>query len=392
MDTIFHIDMDAFFVSVECLLNPKLKGKAVVVGKDASRGVVAAASYEARKFGVFSAMSCVKAKQLCPHLIFVYSGKEYYSEVSKKVMACIKKYSPAVEIMGLDEAYLDASGIWKEYESPYKMAEIIQKDIFQTTGGLTASIGIAPLRFLAKIASDLNKPHGIAEIQNHEVENFIKNLDLYKIPSVGKKFLKALHSFGIHTGRDAQKYSKDFFERTFGKQGIMLFERVNGIDTTPITPYHEPKSESTEITLEEDTKDKDILKQYLRQHAERVGQGLRKINKKASVITLKIKYTDFTQITRQTPLPLPTYSTKTLYEVACYLLDKENLLKDVRLIGLGASQFSIKAKTEQISLFNDNELNKKSHFNTDSCIEKQRDNLDSTLDLIRAKYGKNILK
>ncbi len=388
---IFHVDMDAFFVSVETLLNPSLKGKAVVVGSDSPRGVVAAASYEARKFGVFSAMSCVKAKQLCPHLIFVYSGRQYYSEISQKVMSCIRSFAPLVEVMGLDEAYIDASGMHRFYESPYAMAEKIQQQVYEVTGGLTCSIGIAPVRFLAKIASDLNKPHGIAEIKEHEIQDFLRYLDLYKIPLVGKKFLQSLHALGIRTAGDAQNYSKDFFERKFGKQGVMLFERVHGIDNTPIVSYHEPKSESAENTLDVDTKDKEELKSYLKVHAERIAKGLRKIDKKASVVTLKIKYSDFKQITRQMSISAPTCSAKTLYEAGVFLLDKEELSQAVRLIGLGASQFDVKKKIEQATLCDDL-FSKTSNFNVSHEEEKQREKIEKTLDLIKDKYGKHILK
>ncbi len=389
--TIFHIDMDAFYVSVECLLNPDLKGKAVVVGKDHPRGVVAAASYEARKYGVFSAMSCVKAKQLCPHLIFVHSGREYYSEISKQIMEIIRSFSPLVEVVGLDEAYLDATGMQNFYANPYEMAKKIQDTIFDKTKGLTASIGIAPVRFLAKIASDINKPHGIFEIKEEEVPSFLKDLDLYKIPLVGKKFLQSLHSLGIRTAGDAKNYSKDFFERKFGKQGILLFERVHGIDITPITPYHEPKSESAEITLEEDIFDKEILKGYLKIHSERIGMGLRKMNKKASTVTLKIKYSDFTQITRQLSLSTPTCSAKTLYEAGEFLLEKEKLLRSVRLIGLGASQFDAKEKIVQASLL-DESMPEVNAFISDKSKEIQREKLEKTLDSIKEKYGKHIVK
>ncbi len=388
---IFHIDMDAFFVSVETLLDPSLKDKPVVVGVDHPRGVVAAASYEARKFGVFSAMSCVKAKQLCPQLIFAHSGREYYSAISKKVMDCIRTFSPLVETMGLDEAYLDASGMHNFYESPCAMAEKIRSEIYTVTNGLTASIGIAPVRYLAKIASDMNKPNGIYEIKQEDIQQFLKNLDLYKIPFVGKKFLQSLHSLGIRTAGDAQNYSKDFFERKFGKQGIMLYERVHGIDDTPIVPYHEPKSESAEITLEEDTKDKEQLKIYIKAHAERIGRGLRKMGKKAACIAIKIKYANFTQITRQITLTVPTNSAKTLYEVGEFLLDREELLHEVRLIGLNASQFDAKQKLVQNSLLDISPNNSKL-FNNDYTQERHREKLEKTLDSIKEKYGKDIVR
>ncbi len=388
---ILHIDMDAFFVSVECLLDPSLKGKAVVVGSDHARGVVAAASYEARKYGVFSAMSCVKAKQLCPHLTFVYSGREYYSSVSKHIMSIIRSFSPLVEVMGLDEAYLDATGMENFYQNPYAMAKEIQEKIFNDTNGLTASIGIAPLKFLAKIASDMNKPHGIYEVKEEEVDDFLKNMDLYKIPHVGKKFLQSLHALGIRTAGEAKNYSKDFFERRFGKQGILLYERVNGIDNTPIVPYHEPKSESAELTLEEDITDKAQLKEYLKMHSERIGKGLRKMEKKASTVTLKLKFSDFTQITRQLSLSTPTCSAKTLYEAGVHLLEKEDLPRPVRLIGLGASQFDAKEKIIQGSLIE--EINTKNlSFDSDKFTEMQREKLEKTLDSIQAKYGNHIVK
>ncbi len=389
--TIFHVDMDAFYVSVECFLNPELIGKPVVVGHDSPRSVISASSYEARKYGVFSAMSAVKAKKLCPDLIFVYSGMEYYLEVSRRIMECLKTFSPLVEVVGSDEAYIEVTGLWKAYGSRRAMAEKIQSTVAEECGGLTCSIGIAPLRFLAKIASDLNKPNGIAEIEEEKILDFLEDMDLYKIPHVGKKFLAKLHSFGIYTGGEARKYSMEFFERNFGKAGLMLYERVHGIDDTPIVSYYEAKSESAEITLEEDTKDKAVLKEYLEDHAERIGAGLRSIGKKGQVITLKIKYADFTTITRQITLPRPTCATKTIYEVGCFLLDKEELAQEVRLIGLGSSQFEAKIKTEQISLF-DGLVQEKEEYNTNSTKEEAREKLDNLKDAIKAKYGYNIIQ
>ncbi len=392
---IFHIDMDAFYVSVERLLNPDLHGKAVVVGHDHARGVISAASYEARKFGVFSAMSCVKAKQLCKDLVFVYSGRKYYSQLSEIVMNCIKSYSPLVEVVGIDEAYLDAGGMHYLYESPYAMAKILQEDVYEKTGGLTCSIGIAPLRFLAKIASDMNKPHGIFEIKQDEVEGFLKSIDLYKIPFVGKKFLKSLHDFGIYTGNDALFYSKDFYERKFGKQGIMLYDRVHGIDDTKITPSREAKSESAEITLDEDTRDKEVLKNYLKIHAQRIGAGLRDMGKTAGVITIKIKYKDFNQITRQLSLSVPTCADKSIYEAGVYLLEREELINDVRLIGLGASQFDAKIKAEQASLLDlmpSQAVKKQEAFDTDLQSESKRQKVDKLLDSIKNKHGNAIMK
>ncbi len=392
---IFHIDMDAFYVSVERLLNPELHGKAVVVGHDHPRGVISAASYEARKFGVFSAMSCVKAKQLCKELVFVYSGRKYYEQVSAIVMECIKSYSPLVEVVGIDEAYLDAGGMHFIYTSPYAMAKQIQEDIYQKTGGLTCSIGIAPLKFLAKIASDMNKPHGIYEIKQEEVQDFLKSIDLYKIPFVGKKFLKSLHDLGIYTGKDALFYSKEFYERKFGKQGLMLYDRVHGIDETQISLYREAKSESAEITLEEDTKDKEELKKYLKIHAQRIGAGLRKMKKTAGVVTLKIKYKDFNQITRQLSLSVPTCADKSIFEAGVYLLEREELVNEVRLIGLGASQFEAKAKVKQASLLDlmpDTLSKKEESFDTNIKAEAKRQKLDILQDLIKNKHGNNIMK
>ncbi len=399
---IFHIDMDAFYVSVERLLNPDLCSKPVVVGKDHARGVISAASYEARKYNVFSAMSCVKAKQLCPDLIFVYSGRKYYEHFSKIVMDCIRTYSPLVEVVGIDEAYLEATGMHYLYANPFEMAKKLQEEIYQKTGGLTCSIGIAPLKFLAKICSDLNKPHGIYELKEENVEEFIKNLDLYKIPSVGKKFLKSLHELNIHTGNDALFYSKEFFERKFGKQGTLLYDRIHAIDDSTIQNHREPKSESAEITLEEDTKNKEILKEYLKIHAQRIGKGLREKKKTAAVITLKIKYKDFNQFTRQLSLSVPTCADKSIYEAGLYLLDKEELIKDVRLIGLSASQFDAKIKASQASLLdliptqkNNNETQKAQKekvFDTQINTENQRQKVDNLIDSIKNKYGTNIVK
>ncbi len=381
---ILHVDMDAFFASIEQRDNPEYRNKPIIVGGQA-RGVVSTCSYEARRFGVRSAMPIFEAKRKCPQGIFISQRGRVYREVSKQIHEILQNYSPLVEMASVDEAYLDITGLYNLFGSPVEIAQKIQKEIHAKTNGLTCSIGIAPIKFLAKIASDENKPNGIFIITNETMPGFLSELSISKIPGVGKKFLEELKKLGIKKCADVLQLDKIFLEKKFGKAGIMLFERASGIDTREVEPYTVKKSESAETTLSENVYDKKMLKKWLLIHAERIGTRLRKDNLKGRTITVKVKFADFKQITRQLTLEKRTNATDTIFENACILLDELPLAKAVRLIGIGVSCFDDDKENKQLSLltFADKQDEQKEN------LEIRRNHLDATLDTLRERYGKS---
>ncbi len=376
-----HLDMDAFFASVEQLDHPEWRGKPVIVGGSGDRGVVCAASYEARKFGVHSAMPIVQARKLCPHGIYTGNSRERYVELSRKVMHVLYSYSPVIEKASIDEAYIDATGTDHLFGSPVEMAKEMKQKIHDSVG-LTCSIGIAPVKFLAKIASDYNKPNGLYALFEKDVPAFLQELPVRKIPGVGKKFVVKLDELGVSTCGQVLEYSLDFWERRFGKSGIALWERAQGIDPREVETSTEAKSESAENTLHKDTLDKALLKKWLMRHADRVGQNQRKYGLKGRTITLKLKYSDFQSLTRSKTLPDPTNTTDVIYQVAADLLDGIDLVRPVRLIGLGLSNYNTTG-VEQMNMLD--------HM-THKCsgvvrATEQQQKLDKALDAVRSKFG-----
>ena len=283
-----HVDMDAFYASIEQKDHPELRGKPVIVGGGGPRGVVSAASYEIRKFGVHSAMPIAQALQLCPHAILVPVRMARYAEVSRTVIDVLRSYSPRVEKASVDEAYLDATGLERLFGPVEDMARRIKREVKEVTGGLTCSIGLAPVKFLAKIASDLNKPDGLSILYPDKLPAFLQSLPVEQIPGVGKTMVRELQSLAIRTAGDVPRYPKVFWERRFGKAGITLYERAQGIDPREVEPYTPPKSESAETTFDIDTRDIGFLKSWLFRHADRIGRTLRKQKLQGRVITLKI--------------------------------------------------------------------------------------------------------
>ncbi|WP_223290488.1 DNA polymerase IV [Nitratidesulfovibrio sp. SRB-5] len=335
---IMHIDMDAFFASVEQMDDPSLRGKPVAVG-GSHRGVVSAASYEARRFGVRSALPMSTALRLCPHLIVVPGRMRRYAEISHRIMDALREFSPLVEPASVDEAYLDATGLERLFGPVENMGMAVKARVLDVTGGLTCSVGAAPVKFLAKIASDVNKPNGLFILYPEDVAEFLRTLPVGRIPGVGKRSLDALEQLGVRFAGDVLRYSREFWERRFGKGGVHLHERASGVDPREVEPYSEPKSESAENTFSEDTADRAVLRRWLLAQAERVGASLRRQRLAGRTITLKVKYADFRSISRSHSLPEPTASTETIFDEACRLLDALTLADRVRLIGVGVSNF-----------------------------------------------------
>jgi DNA polymerase-4 len=377
---ILHIDMDAFYASVEQLDQPELRGKCVIVGGTTNRGVVSTASYAARKYGVHSAMPIFQAKQLCPQGIFMPPRFERYKEVSGTVMSLLKNFTPLVEPVSIDEAYMDISDCDKLHGSPTEIGASI-KEIIKETVDLTCSVGIAPIRFLAKIASDMDKPDGLTVILPEEVPAFIDALPIQKVPGVGKKTGIQFALLGIKTLGDVKKFPVKLIRDRFGKYGKRLLELAAGIDDTPVRLSLRHKSVSSEQTLSQDTRNKQLLDKYLLKHSEDVAKQLRKLDMRAKTITLKLKHGDFKQVTRSATLTVPIQSSDKIFLEASRLLAGYPLQKQVRLIGVGVSGLISRELPVQLSLFD--ETKKK-----DDHWEK----LDRTLDTITHKFGKNVVK
>lgn len=375
-----HVDMDAFFASIEQLDNPELRGKPLIVGQG-RRGVVSTCSYEARRFGVHSAMPVGEAKRLCPHGVFVPGRHERYREVSRVVEGVLHDFSPLVEMASIDEAYLDATGLERLFGPVEEMGMALKRAVRGATGGLTCSVGIAPVKFLAKICSDLDKPDGLYLLRHEDMPRFLEKLELSRIPGVGKKFLAALAALGIRSVPDVLARPEPFWERRFGKAGMALLRRAQGVDGREVVPYTPPKSESAETTFERDTRDRDFLKTWLLRHAERVGARMRRHGFAGRTVTLKIKYAGFRTVTRQMRLAARTSSTESLYEAGCALLDALSLEEPVRLIGLGLSGFDDE-KPIQLSL-----MDAMPGGESAAETERRRASLDGALDELRRRYG-----
>lgn len=366
-----HVDMDAFFASVEQLDNPELRGRPVMVG-GGHRGVVSAASYEARKYGVHSAMPVTQAMRLCPEGVMVPGRMARYKELSSRVMQVIHGFSPLVEQASVDEAYLDLTGMERIHGTVEITAASLKSGVLDATG-LTCSVGLAPVKFLAKIASALNKPDGITVIRPEEVQGFLAVLPVGKIPGVGPKAKAMLGQWGVHTAGDVLKRSRAFWERRMGERGLALYDRALGDDPSLVVPYGAPKSSSAETTLDQDLSDKRELSRWLMLQAERVGRDLRRHGLRGRTVTLKLKYSDFKSITRSRTLPGATDCTDTIYEVARELLEAERLERSIRLIGVGVSNFGELAR--QLSLLGEVE---------EDPAKRQ---LDSAIDAIQDKFG-----
>ncbi len=377
---ILHLDMDAFFASVEQHDRPELRGKCIIVGGSSPRGVVTTASYEARRCGVRSAMPMFEARRRCPHGIVVPGRMHRYKEISRRVMSRLQSFTPLVEKVSIDEAYMDISGCERLHGPPAQMGAAIKKAVRDEVR-LTCSVGIAPVRFLAKIASDIQKPDGMTIITPDRVMRFIDRLPVQKVPGVGPKALERLNKIGIDTLGQVRLHRPESLDRHMGKFGRRLTALAQGRDDTPVNPASQAKSFSSEATLDRDLTDRDALRQQLLHHAEDVGRQLRRHGAKARTVTLKIKYHDFRQITRSATLKEPFQSSDILFNQACRLLKDELLEQRIRLVGVGASNLVISRTPSQMDLF------PAASFRHDSDWES----VDQALDAINVKFGRDTI-
>ena len=330
--------MDAFYASVEQRDKPELKGKPVIVGGlPNSRGVVAACSYEARKFGIHSAMPSAHAFRLCPNSVFIRPRFEAYKEVSQKIHQIFKIYSDLVEPLSLDEAFLDVTHNKKGIQYATTIAQIIRKEIFEKTG-LTASAGVSFNKFLAKIASDINKPNGITIVTPSDAEAFLERLAIGKFFGVGKVTKSRMNALGIYTGADLKKFSQKELLAHFGKAGVFFYDMVRGIDSRPVISYRRRKSIGKETTLVEDINDCQQMLNILKDLTYEVAERLTKYQLFARTLTLKVKYYDFEQVTRSITLNQVTSNAEYFMDHLPSLLNTTQAgKKKVRLLGVCAS-------------------------------------------------------
>ncbi|QLE01417.1 DNA polymerase IV [Galbibacter sp. BG1] len=341
---IIHVDMDAFYASVEQMDNPELKGKPLAVGGSEKRGVVAAASYEARKFGVKSAMSGYLAKKNCPELIFVRPRFDRYKEISTKIRGIFLEYTDLVEPLSLDEAYLDVTENKKGNPSASNIAREIRQRILEEVG-LTASAGISVNKFIAKVASDYNKPNGQKTVEPDDVLPFLENLEIRKFYGVGKVTTQKMYQLGIFTGKDLKLKSLEYLITHFGKSGSFYYNVVRGIHLSTVKPNRIPKSVGAERTFSENLSSEIFMLERLENIAIELERRLKKNKIAGKTITLKIKYSDFKLQTRSKTLDYFIADKSLILETAKELLYQENLNNSVRLLGISLANLNTE-KTE----------------------------------------------
>lgn len=341
---IIHVDMDAFYASVEQMDNPALKGQPVAVGGGGKRGVISAASYEAREFGVKSAMSGRLAEKLCPHLIFVKPRFERYKTISEQIRLIFHDFTDLVEPLSLDEAYLDVTENKVGCPSATLLAQHIRQRI-KAEVGLTASAGISINKFVAKIASDYNKPNGQKTINPEDVVSFLEHLDVRKFYGVGKVTAERMYQKGIFTGKDLKTQSLDYLQLNFGKSGLHFYNVVRGIHTSPVKPNRHRKSLAAERTFSENLSSEIFMLEKLKHISEEVSKRLKHSKIAGKTLTLKIKYSDFTMQTRSKTLNYFISDDAIIYEVAKDLLYQDKLKNSVRLLGISLSNLNTKSKT-----------------------------------------------
>ncbi len=383
--TILHIDMDAFFAAVEVHDNPELKGKSVVIGSPRNqRGVVSTCSYEAREFGIHSGMPSRAAAQRCPQAIFLPVRMSRYHEVSAQIMEIFERFTPHVQPLSCDEAFLDVTGSIHLFGDGPEIARKIKSAILEETG-LTCSVGVAPNLFLAKIASDMNKPDGLTRVPFSEklIPAFLAPLSIKRMWGAGGKTQAMLKARNIHTIGDLQKANPGLLTKWLGENAAASFRRrAFGIDDREVITGIEEKSISNEITFAEDETDPDVIEQRLMDLADKVGGRLRKAEFYAATAQIKVRWKDFSTITRQRRLDPVCCDDITLRETALELLRKEGLHSPVRLIGFGVSGLRKTAESAQLDLF----ASEKKQTST------QREALSRAVDSIRSTFGPKSLR
>lgn len=373
--SILHLDMDAFYPAVEVLDNPELKGKPVIVGGGRERGVVSSASYEARKFGVHSAQPMVTAMRLCPHAVFLPVRMKRYKEVSDRLFNIFYEFTPLVEPLSIDEAFLDVTGSERLLGSAVDIAKQIKQTVLNRIG-LTVSAGVAPSKFVAKIASDMEKPDGLTIVPLDQVGKFLAPLPIKKMWGVGKATQEALTRMNVLTFEDLSRVPIKILEKKFGKQGHKMHVLSLGIDEREVITRRHVKSIGHEETYLRDIMATDAVKKELLALSNKVARRMRRQNITGKTITLKVKYNDFVQVTRSETLLKSIDDGFEIYAIACRLLKKTEAGKrPVRLLGISLSQLQTDHTRGQLSLFEEE----------NTSLKRKR--LNTALDALMEKHG-----
>jgi DNA polymerase IV len=373
--TILHLDMDAFFAAIEQLDHPHLRGLPLLIGHDGPRGVVATASYEARPFGCHSAQPMAVARRLCPQAVVVPVRGQRYREVSRRMFEILEEFSPLVEPLSVDEAFLDLTGTERSLGDGRAVAKRLKERI-RTELGLTGSVGLAPNKFLAKLASDMNKPDGLTIIAPEDIDRILSPLPVTRIWGIGPVTAGRLEQAGIGTIADLRRQPGEWFERFFGSDGTRYRELSRGIDRRPVVSDQQAKSISHEQTFGADVAEADEVRRVLLDQVEQVAFRLRRAGLEAAGVSLKIRYGRFETIHRSTTLDRPTTATGELWQAARRLFEKWSF-KPVRLIGMAAERLT--PAQERMSLFPD-------------PVEQRQSRLDAVADQINEKFGKRAIR
>ena len=380
---IVHIDMDAFFAAVEQRDNPAYKGKPVIVGADPKdgkgRGVVSTCSYEARKFGIHSALPISIAYRKCPNGIFLCVNMSKYAHESHKIFEVLERFTPDIEPISIDEAFMDISGSWHLFGTPLETCRKI-KDAIEKETGLTASIGLAPNKMTAKIASDIDKPDGLVIVDKEKLLDFLHPLPVEKLWGVGEKTKTELVKIGIRTIGDLAKHGIDELEQYFGKNGVHAWDLANGIDPREVEPVDEIKSISNEHTFEKDTGNLHEIKDALMHLSEKVSRRLRKAGLKGKTVTLKIRFSDFKTFTRAHTIKAPTNFVDDIYKNCLRSLDEFDIKKrSVRLVGAKVSNFTEAAWRSEL-------------FDEETEETRKKEHLHRALDRIIDRFGEGAIR
>ncbi len=371
---IAHFDLDSFFVSVECLRDKSLLGKPVIIGGSSERGVVASCSYEARKFGIHSAMPSMQAKKLCPHAIFVKGNMDLYSDYSRRVTRIFEEQAPLIEKASIDEHYIDITGMDRFIKSSFLWTQELRQRIIKETG-LPISFGLSTGKTVSKMATNEAKPNGEKYIEPGTEKAFLAPLSVRKIPGIGSKTFVTLSNMGIEKIESIQKMTKEAMYKALGENGESIWRKANGINFSPVVSFHEQKSISTETTFNKDTADSEKLKNVLTGMVDELAFSLRKIKKVSACVTLKLRYSDFETHTFQTHIPY-TAADHVLLRKVMELFRKNYSGKPlIRLIGIRFSD--LVSGLNQIDLFDDNE---------------EMANLYQAMDRIRKRFGEQAIK
>lgn len=370
---VMHVDMDAFYASVEQLDNPKLKNLPLIVGGDHERSVVSTCSYEARKFGVHSAMSIAMAKKLCPQAIIVPVRMQRYKEKSREIMQIFHELSPLVEQLSIDEAFLDMSGMEGLYSNIREAGVLIKRRIKNETG-LTASVGLAPNKFLAKMASDLEKPDGLTIIEHAKVQSFIAPLPVGKIFGVGKTAQQQLLQYGITSIGQLRSLDFKLLQKVFGKNAYTIKQLAEGIDNRPVVPVREAQSIGREVTFEQDIHDLESCKEEILWLCGQVGYRLRKHGYSGRTVTVKVKYADFSLKTHSYTSDIDIFCDEDIIKISLSLLAKVSLHKGIRLLGVTVGNLNQGASPSL-------------GFAEEEKLRKRNDAIDK----LKARFGENII-